>query len=197
MVTKTQKTIPVFTFSELGEDAKESVLSEFRNMDLFDWADDYLQALKQSLEVFGYELSYYSIDWQCAAHSSITISKQRDLDDLSGIDLYKHIMSNHFSEFYEKKIYGLKSGKTRVSKFIYTEKPFLNGDCFEYNFGEVVKSFLSSPCKHTTFRQLMEDAAEAVIQAGCDDCEHCYSDEGLAEFIEANEYEFTETGIQI
>ena len=84
---------------------------------------------------------------------------------------------------------------TRKSKINFTMDncPF-TGYCMDCCFSEAWKEWKDSFCAKSTVQDFLDLVAEKLSKDWTADNEYQLSDEGLAEMIEANEYEFLEDG---
>lgn len=186
----------IFNFSELSEEAKQNAIEEIRNKETdFFWSNEWMASIKQGLVNFGAELQNYSIDFCNPSQSSFKISNDNsNTEELTGLRLRTWLLNNYYHNFFQRKPQGAYTKSDRRSKitFIETSCPF-TGYCGDEDFMDTFRAFIKSP-DNRTLDELLNEATEAVIQAGAKDYECQTSDEGIKDSIEANGYEFTETG---
>lgn len=97
------------------------------------------------------------------------------LSEMSGIRLWKYI--NNSDSF-----------KTLLNG----ECPF-TGVCYDEDLLDVFRSFLKKP-DNRSFQDLMDEAGSDLLESLHSQGEYLYSDKGIKEMCEANEYEFTQDG---
>ena len=181
------KEIKCYQFNELSDEAKEKAIENFTyDMEYFG-SDEALESIKQGLSHFDASLHDYSIDWLNANGSHFKISMNEDIELLSFVRLWKYINQNYHNYYckYDKKI-----------------KPLLSGNCpftgvfLDEEFLDEIREFMNKP-DHRTFKDLLYNAVQNVLQEAERDFEHQQSEEYLLEHFNANEYEFDEYGNMI
>lgn len=190
------KTINIYTFDELTEDVKQSVIENYRNNNFeFFWSDEWVESLKKSLKAFDITLKNYSIDFACSAHSNVSFQSE-DIHELKGIRLRKYLLNNYEHIFYSFKPYGKYPYKRRSKIFkIENSCPF-TGYCGDESFLQPFRQFLKKP-DNRTFSDLITEAIETVLQDIENDYDYQNSDEYIAEHLTCNNYEYTESGIEL
>ena len=199
------KTIEIYQFDELSEQAKENAREWWRSGERdFAWSDEWMDSAKKGLEAFGAELKNWSIDCLNINASSWTVKNHNDsnADELTGVRLRTWLINNYWSNFFERKPYGKyakneKTGKwayPRRSKvlFVETSCPF-TGYCGDENFMDVFREFVKKP-NNRNFQDLLEEATEATFRAMEQDCEFQQTDEYIDDILTINDYEFEEDG---
>ena len=178
------KEIKCYEFNELSDEAKEKAIESFTyDMEYFG-SDQALESIKQGLRHFDASLDYYSIDWLNANASHFKISINEEIGLLSFVRLWKYINQNYRNYYckYDKKI-----------------KPLLPGSCpftgvyFDEEFLDEIREFMKKP-DHRTFKGLLFNAVQNVLQAAEREFEHQQSEEYLLGHFNAIEYEFDEYG---
>jgi hypothetical protein len=207
----------VYKFDELSDEAKRRALNAYETeFDFTEWRD----TLTKFAEVMGFTLDNYSYgDYR----SYIKFSLHDTLDDLEGLSLHKYLYTNslifdsffprryrgiidavkydnltykEFHAFYVVRHKGIKGDFYQLySKYMReSEYDGLTGCYTDYGIMAPVYEFLKNPKKDTTFRDLINECFENFAS----DCEKAIewesSDEFKTEEIQANEYEFTESG---
>ena len=65
------RTINVYSFQELSDEAQEHAIDHFRNSDEgYFWGDECIKSIEGFLKHFGGRVTNYSIDWYCSSHFS-------------------------------------------------------------------------------------------------------------------------------
>lgn len=184
--------VKIYQFHELSDKAKEKALNEFICDGIsVDWiCDEGLPVIKKCLEYFDFKLSDWSIDLYNINGCSLTIKSELTLDaeELKGIRLWKYLQNRYNLYLPHKKKQPLP---------IWERDCVLTGLTIEGSFMGVISAFMKKPCKYTSFSELMENAAHAVLKDMCNDYEYQTSEKAFAEHCQANEYEFTEKGERI
>jgi hypothetical protein len=155
----------LYTFDELGEEAKEKARDQFRGENTYFETDqdEIFESTKQGIEEIGCSLD----DWSFGIHNQSW--KCRTSGGLSGLELYN-------------KIRQFKNGDY-----------FFDGMCFDRDFcDEAVKAYEKDGLRdaneiaYQVFQHMQNVLEEAY--------EYMQTDEYVYELIEANGYEFTEEG---
>ena len=178
------KEIKCYEFNELSDEAKEKAIENFtHDMEYFD-SNEALESIKQGLRYFDASLDDYSIYWLNANASHFKISINEEIGLLSFVRLWKYINQNYHNYYckYDKKI-----------------KPLLSGSCpftgvyFDEEFLDEIREFMNKP-DHRTFKDLLYNAVQNVLQAAERQFKHQQSEEYLSEYFDSNGYEFDEYG---
>jgi len=175
--------ISVYQFNELSESAKEKAIENHRIYDEYSWSQEVLESVKEGLEHFGASLSNYSIDWNNINCSCWKVNFPEQ-SELSGVRLWKYLQNQGLLTYWNKY-------QKKTDKLLSGNCPF-TGVCFDEDFLDNIRQFVKKPNKHTTFKELLEDAVYNCFNAGCKDFEYQQSDEAITETL--SEYEFTEDG---
>ena len=165
----------LYTFDELSETAKEKALEVYRDINLnHDWWDGTYQDAKNiGLEIDGFEL-----DRHRGAEGSF-------IEDAS------HCASRIIAE-HGKMCETYKTAKTFLSDWAELVAKYSDGvnldqvhEDKEYDFDQEADAL-----EEEFLKSILEDYS-IMLQK---ESEYLYSDEAVKEFIEANEFEFTEEG---
>ena len=162
--------ITLYKFDELSDEAKENACEYVREQwhDFYAWHNDNQESLKEFAKFVGGKCDY-SVSLYGPSTAKIT--------DLP------HYMTGEYS---------LTDWIHDNAHVIDSPCPF-TGYCMDEPLLDPLREYLKDPADHTM---------EELIQEGCDrwvrdyvaDWEHCYTDEYIWDFLQANEYEFTEDG---
>jgi len=185
------KTINLYSFDELSEEAKERAIDQLRP-DYNFWQGENQDTLKKFCQIFPVKLGRNSFQFI------------GDHENMSGQRLATYIWNNYRNEIYEPKQYWICQGrpntvgansKHRNSKvFLYDEFACsLTGFYMDNLILAPIFDFMRKP-DNRDFEQLMDECFSAW-QKGCeDDFDFQRSDEQVIETIKSNDYLFTETG---
>ena len=99
-----------------------------------------------------------------------------NVGELADIRLYKYLVNNY-------------------AEYLKGDCPF-TGVCYDENLLDPIRAFLKKPTVNQgyTWQDLVNDCANSLLECLHSEGEYIYSDEGLKDMCEANEYEFTENG---
>jgi Fe-S cluster biosynthesis and repair protein YggX len=178
-----------YQFSELSDEAKRRALFDFEPFTQYIYADAY-KTVKAFCKVFGVkegsnswlEVNTYLID--------------NNILELTGERLRKYLINNFYTDIFTPKVYRL-NGKQRKSKIFVTNDCTLTGVCYDYSILEPIIKFIEKPCKHTNFKDLMNECFKELEKDINNEIEYRYTDEAKTEDIESNGYEFDENGKMI
>lgn len=206
----------IFKINELSDKAKEKALEKWCEKHEFVWGNEILNTLKKGVELFGFKLNDYSIDYSSANRSSTSTSFIHNYEDeifeLTGKRLYAYLV-HMTSEFIKPIVYSLHAdGKKKSSTWAYkydecTKKRFsriirvdtiddypMTGVCYDYSFLEPLVKFLKEPNNTTTFKELFDSCVHKLLV----DVEAEYDSEMSMDYFveqaEENDYEFYEDG---
>ena len=178
----------VYTFAELTPSAQQTAISNYLNSEReYEWMDEYIDTIKQGLEFYGFELgNRWSIDYSSAncSHAPITSSHRTEVDELSGVRLWKYLQNNYSTYFckYDKK-----------------HKPTLDGNCpftgfcGDESFLDKVREFMMKPT-NISFAELMESSVYDVLKQMECDYDDQNSEEYAIERLQEDGTEFTVNG---
>lgn len=166
-------TITVYQFSELSEEAKERVRHNEMQNTGYSWSDEAIKSLEALAEHFDSKLVDYSIDWFNSSPSYVEFASVYHSEEQ-----LKNLISKLGSVNPET---GKGKGNCVLTGY-WVDEDAIDWLREVFNNGERV-----------TVR-LLQAAFEALLEVCQEDCKHQYSDEGLAELAEANDWEFLENG---
>lgn len=166
-------TIKVYQFSELSEEAKERVRHNEMQDTGYSWGDDAIKSLEALAEHFDSKLVDYSIDWFNSSPSYVEFESVA-----------------HTEEHLEDLISKLGSVNPKTGKGM--GDCVLTGYCADEDAIDGLREAFNNGERVTT--NLLQAAFKTWLEACQRDCEYQYSDEGLSEMAEANDWEFLENG---
>jgi hypothetical protein len=207
----------IYSINELSDEAKENALQKWSEKHEYFSGHDILSTLEKGVELFGFKLRDYLIDY--ASHSNSYIREEfirydhkYEIFELTGKRLYSYLVGMTIG-FLKTKVYSLHAnGKKQSSTWAYkydgcVKKRFsrifkvdesencpLTGVCYDYNFLDPLVSFLKNPNNNTTFKELFDDCVDSLFVAMEKDYESELTMEYFEDHAEANEYEFYEDG---
>jgi len=133
---------------------------------------DAVETLKSAADYFDLDLDY-SISIVPDRGEFIKINfNNDDISNISGVRLYKYLINN-FPKIRE-------------------DCPF-TGCFFDEDFLQPIREFLKRPFD-IDFSDLISDCCDNLITSLHDQGEYLYSDSGIHELLEINQYQFTENG---
>jgi hypothetical protein len=214
--------ITVYSFSELSKEAKEVAINNFRSqgVDTDFIYDDAYQTVKKANELFN--ISEARSSWLDFSLNNI----DDNIMDLKGLRLRTWLINNFNEQLYKRKFYTsigdnkiinhpcikvnkydiLKGARVSSSNFYYsriqkTNSCVLTGVCYDddflqpiYNFIDNYKNFPSN--KHQTFEDLIGYCFDSLKKSIDNEVDYRESDEAISEDIQANDYQFLESGEQ-
>ena len=179
------KTISIYNFDELDEDAKERARDWARGIDdLYGWHDDNVQSLIEFAKFVGGNKDY-SISLVGYSSAKVKIDEYDWYDDYDHEEegYYRHEMKGDYL------LYWLKDN----IKTIEGSCPF-TGYCMDEDLLDPMRKFLANPNPDTTFQELVDECVDAWVKQYVADWESTYEDEQIDDFLSANEYDFLEDG---
>jgi len=196
------KTINVYEFDELSDQAKEYAISNYKDgNDEYFWMDEWSASLKEFAREFGikhdYAVSPYSYSYCTMKENNFT----QEQEELTEIRLRTFILNNFYHILYERKPYGKYEKREnskwkydRYSKIQYIETccPF-TGYCGDDDIIHPMREFIKNPY-NITLKELIEDCLEAWKAGIVGDMEYQDSDEFAEDEILSRGITFLETG---
>lgn len=167
----------LYTFRELSEKAQERAISRMRRYaDLWHWQHEYWDSAK----AFG---KIAPITIESAEYDNRNVGTRwtgdEDVSRLAGVRAWKWLHNNGWLDLAAKNA----NGACTLTGYI--------GDCALF---DPIHKIARTPETVPTLRDLFDACAESWINDAANDMEHAYSDEAIAESLEANEAEFDEYG---
>jgi hypothetical protein len=165
-------TTKVYTFDELGEEAKKKALEWWAaNYEMLD-GDKVVNSIKEFVDLFNGKLKDWSFDWS-GGQSSWKVDLSDEVKGLSGVRLYKWISNNNVP---------LKG-----------DCP-LTGMCLDEALLDEVRKFMKAPREEVITKDLINWAIQNLLLVVENEYQYQAYGEGAVESILANGYEFTEDG---
>lgn len=183
----TMKTVEIYSYSELSEEAKVKAYQNWLNEDREFFYGDYMETIHKGLGHFGFNLINWSFEyWNASrAYIKITSSHDEEIEELSGHDLANYLVT-HFSDIWNKY-------RKKYVNLFNDGDCLLTGMCYDEGFLQPIKDFLKEPY-NITFFELMELAVKAAFKELQNDYEYCESKEYFEQKAESNEYQYFENG---
>ncbi|MEN6565874.1 MAG: hypothetical protein ABFC57_06200 [Veillonellales bacterium] len=194
-----QEIINIYKFDELPEPAKVQAIEDFRREMPAAWTEENRATLEAFCNIFPVQVRDYSYS-SCDGFAWADFIDD-DHKNLTGLHLAKHIYNQYFDSITQGKYYstggkyidGKYTYKCRHSKIIVDSSCPLTGYYMDDAILRPVFDFLKKP-DNRTFEELIQDClcawSTACVQAMADQ----ESDEYIIDAIQANEYEFLESG---
>ena len=201
--------IKTYSFDELSEESKEKAIDEFRyNNDNFEiYSGDVSETLKAFMKIFGAEFKRgnnynWSID---PIDSKVNWNFEDDVLALSGLRLQKYLYNNYWKYITKGKYYSTKSFYDENKKYHYRYRYSritrewdncpLTGACYDYDVLFPLINFINArKPDNRDIEQILNECTYELLKALKQELDYLETDEGIIERIEANNYEFLETG---
>lgn len=195
------KTINIYQFSELSDEAKEFAIQQYRegNTEIF-WANETLQSLKGLFEnCNGVSLKDWSLG-ECQSWIRVSFTND-EVEELSGKRAIAWIENNLLSNIrIPCNSFSLNGTRKKLAQYgsyyragMIKPCPF-TGYCADDTFlNDLIKEIKSGTDLKTAFEGLAT-IYQKIIN---DEIEYQNSDENISEHLEVNEYEFDEEGNRI
>jgi len=190
--------INIYQFSELSEQAKENAIEQVRNNLSLDYIfDEAVESLHKFADIFSIKIKQF--DFLETSRNDIVFKLEDNILQLSGQRLAIYLWNNFKSDLYKGKYYSLWS-KTEISyKHHKNGYPVLNdccvltGVCYDQDLLDPIYKFLEKPTD-INFEELLNDCIQNLCKSVASENDYRYSDEGIIEDIESNDFEFEENG---
>lgn len=186
-------TTDLYSFNELSDDAKQTVIDKFLEGNHYD-GDHVHEDCKNSLEAFC-DLFNASFDYSVGpySHSSVTISSRLDdvLLAMKGKRLIAWIVNNTDFLDRDNRTLTLPNGKTRKSKTLFEKNTkvdncCLTGVCYDI---DLVKEFIDSALKGCSLDECLDDAASELCSVWQKELEYYCTEEYAMEHLSNGEQE--------
>lgn len=175
-------TTTVYKYDELDDKAKAKARDWYRSCgDCYHWGEESLASLKAFAEWFGLKIRDYSLGGSDNRHNHVKWGFDRS-DDwmcLEDLRLWKYLNNN---PHHLPKLDG--------------SCPF-TGYCMDESLLDPIRKFMKRPTINnagTSWIDILKQCVDKFVVDYCSEVDYAYSDEAIAENIEANEYEFTKEG---
>jgi hypothetical protein len=165
--------IKLYSFLELSKEAQEKAIEQYRKSQN-GYFDDYDAA--NTFEKFAkiFNINKYDIDYLEPYRNNYKTNLDDAVLDLSGVKLYKYIVNNY--------------------KDILSKDCPLTGVFYDEAILQPIHNFLKKPYQDINFYKLLDRCIKSFCEAVADDIQNQNSDNYISEFLEANEYQFLESG---
>lgn len=151
--------------------------------DLYSWQQENADSLIAFASQFSLSAPYWEVGlW---GHSYATASVHEDLAEMSGVRLWKYLHNSGLLTFTSPR-----SGER--APLLDLPCPF-TGYSMDNFLLDPIREFLVQPDSRT-FQELIDECLAVWVSEYIKDWEYAYSDDAIREHLEANEYQFTETG---
>lgn len=195
------KTINLYTFGELSEEAQERAYNN-NNVDFSgDHDSEYVETLRRFAKYFDVHILDHD-----AARSWFRYAIMADVPEMGGIRLARYVWNNYAQYITRGKYYsthikwedGKPKYKKRYSKIIQSmEDCPLTGCCIDYDILQPVVDCLHYKRTFESFEDLIDACLKNFFKAWEDERKFLNSFECFADYAEANELYFTEAGTRI
>ena len=202
---RTEK-IKIYKFNELTDEGREKAIDNYRNSgNDYHFGSENEASLKAFENIFPIKIGNWSYGGDRSDGISFTMQCDDNIAELSGQRLATYIWNN-YRQIYKGKYYSSRSiptGRTtppminykyRYSKCTLEEGYNFTGYCADIYLLKTIYDFMKQPVSTMTFEDLMRECLDEWISQCTKDVEYQNSDENIEETLEANEYEFYETG---
>ena len=179
MRTETTETV-IYSFNELPEDVQATVMDNWRNADVFPWAEDW----RASLDAFADTFGIHGLDWSYGGQGDFI---RFDAAWLPACEDWEH------SPMTEVRLWKWVHANAAPSEIAC---PW-TGYCADEYLLAPLRAFMTHPSNLTKgdgFYELLEDCLISWLEGVTADIEHWYTVEAIREDIAANDYEFTIDG---
>lgn len=165
--------INLYKIDELTPEQQESVCEYVREQwhDFYPWHGENQQSLKEFAKFLGGKCDY-SVSLYGPSAAEIT-------------DLPHYLTTD--DEAYQSTDF-IHDNQTTIERSC----PFTGFHMDEYLL-DPMREYLKDPVDHT-MEELIQEGVDNWVKQYVADWEHCYTDEYIFDYLQANEYEFTEDG---
>jgi hypothetical protein len=203
--TQTEKVRKLYKFSELSEQAQEKAINDYRYEDNdYFWHRENLESLKEFERLFPVKITSwaYGGSWDRNNHINFVVCLDNEILEMDGLRLHRWFINNYWSYVFEPKQYWICNGhhncaglnaKSRKSRISY-ELASLTGYCLDYDLLKPLADFMEKPDKYSTLEDIFRDCLDSWLKACVADVDYQNSDEYVAEYLVANEYDFDVNG---
>ena len=196
-------TMEIFGIRELSAEARRKALDDFlyrRSTVLFDQEEE-INTVTSIAQKMDWEYDYNSYDGEQYSVSYRVYGDERA--ELSGARAMAYIQNNYINAAEQPKEYWLghvwhcdgRKNWTRKSRINFTidNCPF-TGFYMDYCFSKAWEEWKQNFRNHSTVQDFANMVADHLAKEWTEENEYRFSDEGLMEFIDCNDYEFLEDG---
>jgi hypothetical protein len=143
--------------------------------------EEAVDSLKAFCNFFQVDLPYYSFGIFPDRGDLISIKASDDLETMRGIRVWKYIVNNFLEQHPD-----LLAGDCPFTGVVYDE--YLLDPLRKY------MANMGTSYNLQYYHEVLQDCCDALLKALHNNGDHIYSDEGIREFLLANDYLFTEDG---
>jgi len=209
------ETIQVYQFDELTPSAKQTAIEWYRGNG-YNHCQHIFDECFDTFRVFAdlFNVSFRQMDFLEMYRSEWSVKMDENILNLSGFRLAKYLWNNYRKDLYKGKYYGklVKTEKDgspievskehpaglrhvkRYSKCQLSTQCVFTGVCYDESILAPIYQFLEKPVDGTTFEELISECIYSLAKDLESEFETLNSEESIIESIQANEYEFTESG---
>ena len=190
----------VYEVTELSNEARKRAYNNWlsNGCDYPYCTEDY-NTLDEFISLFNLRMNNY----ECSSYTynfSFKSLNDEEVDELSGLRLYKYLVNNFWRYLFKHKRYYHKdyfvNRKKRLSNIFYTNECVLTGVCSDDAILEPIYNFLKNPNKCTNFLDLMYECLDSFFSY-CSKCMEDYeSEENFIEECKNNDYTFLSNGVR-
>lgn len=191
------KTYQLYAFNELNEETQEKVIDKFRDINTSDsfWYECIYEDAKTIANLFGLDIDkiYFSGFWSQGDGASFEGSyeyKKKSLQsvkDYAPLDNDLHDIVERIVKLQKKHFYKLYA-KTSVSGH------YVHSGCMSVDVINENKTHGYPDNEEDELKQLLREFADWIYSRLSDEYDYQTKDETIKEFLEANDYEFLESG---
>jgi hypothetical protein len=202
-------TLNTYKFSELSEEAKEKAINKWRE-DECSYTPYYIEEANSSFEKFAdlFSINWKNIDYEESWRNNYDLNFDDNVLNLTGQRLATYLWNNYKTDLFKGKYYSLwsktdisyehyKDGypvlKKRRSNIFLDNCCVLTGVCYDDDLLSPIYEFLNKP-KDINIETLLNDCIYSLCHSVSSEIEYQNSDEAITETIEANDYDFYDTG---
>jgi hypothetical protein len=164
------------------------------------WANDSTKTLEAFCKVF-YFVKVRNYDYGDRADINFSVDLSEEVGLLHGLRASKWLYNNFYNQIVKGKYYsngkyidGKYTYKNRYSKILKERDCTLTGYGVDYDILEPVFKFIDKPKEGVTIEEVISDCLWAWVYACQRDYEAQFEEANIIDYMEANEYEFTEDG---
>ena len=190
----------IYRYDELSEQAKEVAIESMRenisSAIIESDAVDYKNTLNEIEQIFGVKI----YDWNVNEYNSYFRFEFTHIDEETENEpklLLRYLNTNVLPCIDNQKRYYSKTARASRKSRILCNKSYeycLTGCWCDAAVDNALNNINQSVKKHFNAREFVNSILEGFFKQWQNDCEYSASDECIAETIEANEYEFYESG---
>ena len=204
------KRIKVYSFDELSETAQQQAIENARRTDNIQQCDFIYDEAHQTVKAFNdlFNVTEGRREWTDFSTGQI----DGDILNLSGTRLATYLWNNYRNDLYKGKYYPVKSDtplrhKRVKSKTLHNGRTFnayysaiqfenscvLTGMCYDMDILDPIYKFIDKP-DGRTFEDLISECFSSLKYSLESEQDYHYSDEGVQEYLTANNYQFLKDG---